>query len=390
MGALLAIPNYEEVDEHAEASTSAEKAKTPRDGTLTPLLNESIVDVFTYLDRDNLDLIQIVCRRFRDLIGEHMNAVCQRPMTAHLYGHTAPKHPSTFTARVTLKKLEPDNADSSDEEKEKDDDEEENKDEPAKKKERKQSEDFTARNLKDVVAWMMRRLRCAAVMEDFEISNVTVTWDLVNQLKPLGSSVRVVDRLIVHSISASPETLLELLINCFGEVHAFRMDQYDYDPTYFPAHAGDALIRAAAKKGIEGVFFPYSKPIVGDHYALGEDAILDYCLGEHGRPDAPRELEARHLQLAPGFFKRLVEANRKSSVTGRVLLVIDCLRPHNQDTTAFDDIRKLYQRSQVWDFRDGDIHFQILIYQTDHDDPLVATLELRRWKEPTDGSNFFF
>lgn len=83
------------------------------------------------------------------------------------------------------------------------------------------------------------------------------------------------------------------------------------------------------------------------------------------------------------------QTNLKSKVTSRVLLAIGKLRPHNQDTSGYDDIRQQLRQCEMWDFKRGDLRFQIFIHQSDDADPLASTIELRRWKGPTDGSNFF-
>lgn len=58
-----------------------------------------------------------------------------------------------------------------------------------------------------------------------------------------GSSVRVVDRLVLYESSASPDTLRELLTGCFGEVNCFRLDQHSYGEEYFPRHISNELVR---------------------------------------------------------------------------------------------------------------------------------------------------
>lgn len=72
------------------------------------------------------------------------------------------------------------------------------------------------------------------------------------------------------------------------------------------------------------------------------------------------------------------------------MLAINKLRPHNQDTSSYDDIRRqLGKKCEMWDFKRDDLRCQIFIHQSDDADPLASTIELRRWKGATDGSNFF-
>lgn len=86
--------------------------------------------------------------------------MCLRPLTGvNLYGQSSVKQPSCYLATVGLKSFVGED---------------------------EESEDFEARDLRDVVDWLMRRLRCGAVMDDFEIHRLSVTWALVDQMKRMG------------------------------------------------------------------------------------------------------------------------------------------------------------------------------------------------------------
>lgn len=63
---------------------------------------------------------------------------------------------------------------------------------------------------------------------------------------------------------------------------------------------------------------------------------------------------------------------------------------HQLDTTQYDANKREYGNLKLFDFR-GDVRFQILLYQHEpEDEPQAWTLELRRGKEPLDGTRFFY
>lgn len=67
---------------------------------------------------------------------------------------------------------------------------------------------------------------------------------------------------------------------------------------------------------MNGVYLPYHKPKFAEHYALAEDAILDFCFGARatGCSDAPRELKVSYVELTPAFFNKLVEVSARLSL----------------------------------------------------------------------------
>lgn len=60
------------------------------------------------------------------------------------------------------------------------------------------------------------------------------------------------------------------------------------------------------------------------------------------------------------------------------------------DTSNYERNRKQYGTMQVYDFP-GDVHFQILLYPHNaNHNPQEWTIDLRRCKEPTDGTRLFY
>lgn len=50
------------------------------------MLSELLTDVFTTLDRDNLDAVQLVSRRFRHIVDDHLSELCKRLIVTITFG----------------------------------------------------------------------------------------------------------------------------------------------------------------------------------------------------------------------------------------------------------------------------------------------------------------
>ena len=83
------------------------------------------------------------------------------------------------------------------------------------------------------------------------------------------------------------------------------------------------------------------------------------------------------------------QACRKSSLAIPLRLKISNLQPHNQNTADFTDVRRQLTHCQLFDFKEEQTRFQILIYQPDTQNLQNSTLELLRGPAPSDGTDFF-
>ncbi|KAH7704990.1 hypothetical protein AAVH_27805 [Aphelenchoides avenae] len=321
------------------------------------LANETLVDVFSPLDRHSLHHLRISNRRFQCIVEDRMNNVCLRQIkNAWLKGDLKRK----YSAFLQLAKEE-------------------------RCGERKINEmRHDTSTYETILVWIFDALRQSVVMEELMFRDVLM-GPVVKLVEKEDFAIRVLGSFSLRYVSSWQDHGVEEILDAFTEVHTVDLAKSGMDH-----RASDDLLYKCVSKSVKRLLLQ-QEGRGGLHSDVSEEAILDFCFRKEPESDnEKRELRIGFQWLTGAFFGKLVEASRKSKETNRLILRINGLTSLPlQDTKAYEECRvandgtdsSVSENCRRFDFTEP-VRFHIFSCHRN-------ALEIRRGKEPETESHFF-
>ncbi|KAH7697306.1 hypothetical protein AAVH_35611 [Aphelenchoides avenae] len=146
-----------------------------------------------------------------------------------------------------------------------------------------------------------------------KVATANMEWDVVKELfgdTPL--TVRVSSAVLI-SEKVGPNTVgIQEFLRPFALVNCLKINEAKW-PNLVAGACNDDFLQKCTENSI-------TQLDLGVHGAvLSEDAVIDFCFGQHGDDNDPRHLTAR-FQCSADFIARLLEANRNCNRKGSITM----------------------------------------------------------------------
>ncbi|KAH7707284.1 hypothetical protein AAVH_25473 [Aphelenchoides avenae] len=295
-------------------------------GNRTQLPTENVLDVFRALDRASLETLQLVCRRYRNLIDSALADVCLREIregsirlgadSVTALGRRRKCSGSFYSAGIIV-----------------------------------QFSDSVSKGIQRSAAYLRH-----SVVAEVRIENVdgAYAFELAKQLALNCQNISIVGALRMSNLKTLAHFRPESILEAFGEVAAVDLS---FDE---PHHTNcDSLLRYCAQAGIYDV--QVSQLFQDGRFgairpALSEDAVIAYCLQ---KGPEKRELCVPGHAFSKSFFKTLVERSLACTVPWECKLLATSITP--QATTDFAEFeRETSDAHRSFEFADAAMPFSVL------------------------------
>jgi hypothetical protein len=242
--------------------------------------NDSLVESLSFLKRDNLDILQLVGKRFRGIIEERTQGICLRIIErAELSG------PDNNGALYKVM-VEHDNH---------------------------SVMTLQSFDLYEVATFLFNSIRFSNV-QFLQFDRIPLTEQLSASILRSRWFFYVNSVIFDVNVSAASVPLFRtILLMGFPRMSVLSLN---YCTNVTAEHVNDKLLNGLAQLGVSDLVLPEQMPISKTPYFnLSEDAILNFCF--RSVSERPVELHCSHISVSPRFFEKLVEANNAIRSTAK-------------------------------------------------------------------------